>query len=343
MSNSLIKSSLRAFLIAFFAILGILLSFALMALFFSSLSESEESVPNEYSVEIKPNADGVRKKLAKTAPVILELEINGVIGSLELNQSKIENLLVESRESTLKDDRVKGILLKITSPGGTINDADGIYRALKSYKARYNVPVYAYADGLCASGGMYVACAADKIYASDVTLVGSIGVITSSFMNVHQLKEKLGVSALTVYEGKGKDELNPLRAWKPDEDKTIKEIIKYYYASFVDLIVENRPLVSREALINEYGAQVFPATVSAKIGYIDEAGSSRNSTLKKMLHTLSIEDDFYQVVSLTSTNWLSQLIKTESPAFTGKITHEITYEGQLPAELLNKPLYLYRP
>ncbi len=343
MSDSLARSSLRAFLTAFFAFLGILLSFVAIILFFSSISESEESVPSEYSVEIQPNANNVRKKLAKTAPVILELEVNGVIGSIELNQAKIANLLLESRENTLADDRVKGILLRITSPGGTINDADGIYRAIKDYKARYNVPVYAYADGLCASGGMYVACAADKVYASDVTLVGSIGVITSSFMNVHQLMEKLGVSALTVYEGKGKDELNPLREWKPDEDKSIKEIIKYYYASFVDLVTENRPGVNKEALINEYGAQVFPATVAAKIGYIDEAGASRNSTLKHLLQALSIEDDFYQVVSLKSTNWLSQLINTESPALTGKITHELTYEGQLPRELLNKPLYLYKP
>jgi protease-4 len=343
MQDSLIRSSLRAFLIAFFSFLGILLSIVAITLFVSFLSESDETIPSNYSPEIKPNAEGIRKKLSNSSPVILELDINGVIGAIDLTQEKIEHLLMESRENTLADDRVKGILLRINSPGGTITDADGIYRALKDYKARHHVPIYAFTDGLCASGGMYVACAADKVYASDVTIAGSIGVITGSYVNVYQLMEKLGVKALTLSEGKGKDELNPMRPWAPDEDKNIKEIIQYYYASFVDIITSNRPQVSKEELVNTYGAKVFPAVAAAKIGYIDEAGATRNSTLKKLLTALSIEDDYYQVISLKSTNWLSQLVNSESPALTGTVKHELTLEGQLPKELLGKPLYLYKP
>lgn len=341
MPDSIFKSALRAFFIAFFALIGVMFAFVVLGISLSSFTGSDETLPTDYSVEIQPNAENVRKEQKATAPVILELDINGVIGAVDLNQRKIEKLLIESRENTLKDDRVKGILLKINSPGGTITDADGIYRALKEYKNRYEVPIFAYADGLCASGGMYVACAADKVYASDVTLVGSIGVITGSYLNLHQLMEKLGVSALTLSEGKGKDELNPLRPWGKDEDKNIKEVIQYYYTSFVDIIVKNRPAVNKEALINTYGAKIFPAEVGASIGLVDGANESRNSTLKKLLEHLSIEDDFYQVISLKSTNWLSQLINTESPALTGKIKHELTFDGQLPKELLGKPLYLY--
>lgn len=342
MPDSLIRSSLRAFLIAFFAVFGIFLCFTLMMGVFSSLSQKNEEITTSYTPEIQANADGVRKKQKDSSPVILELDIKGVIGTAELNQSKIETLLVESREDTLKDNRVKGILLHINSPGGTITDADGIFRALKAYKAHYNVPIYAFADGLCASGGMYVACAADKVYASDVTLAGSIGVISGSYVNVSQLMEKLGVTALTLSEGKGKDELNPLRPWGPDEDKNTKEIIQHYYLSFVDLIVANRKNVSRDALIKEYGARVFPAETAAKIGFIDEAGMSRNAVLKKLLEALSIDDDFYQVISLKNSNWFSQLFDTKSPAITGKIKHELHIEGDLPKELLSKPLYLYR-
>lgn len=65
-------------------------------------------------------------------------------------------------------------LVYINTPGGTVVDADGIYRALLEYKTKYDVPIYAYIDGLCASGGMYVALAADKIFASDVSLIGSV-------------------------------------------------------------------------------------------------------------------------------------------------------------------------
>lgn len=341
MSDSILKSSFQSFLKAIFGCLGLFIGLVLLVALFSLFSSSEETISSDYTTEIQPNADSVRKELSSSAPVILELDISGVIGALDLTQRKIERLLIESREGSLKTNRVKGILLKINTPGGTITDADGIYRALQDYKSRYEVPIFAYADGICASGGMYVACAADKVYASDVTIAGSIGVITGSYLNLHQLMEKVGVSSLTLSEGKGKDDLNPLRPWKPDEDKNIKEVIQYYYNSFVDLIVHHRPNVNKEALVNTYGAQIFPAPKAAEIGLLDGAGESRNSTLKKLLSALSIEDDFYQVVSLKSSNWLSQLINTESPAVTGKLKHEWIYEGQLPKELLNKPLYLY--
>lgn len=341
MSESLIKSSLRSFLKAFFFFIGAFLSLMLMLLVFSAIGGGGDELPNNFSPEIQPNALGVRKKLAQTSPVILEVDIKGTIGTKELNQSHMENLLVESREDTLKD-RVKGILLRINSPGGTMNDADGIYRAILEYKTQYKVPVFAYVDGLCASGGMYVACAADKVYATDESLIGSIGVITSSFVNVYQLMEKLGINSLTLSAGKGKDNLNPLRPWAPDEDKNLNSIIHYYYDSFVDLIVKHRP-VNKEALIKEYGANIFPAEVAVKNGFIDGAGETRGSVLKKLLAALSIEDDFYQVVSLKSTDWLSQIIRAESPLFTGSFKHEIFFEGQLPKELSGKPLYLYRP
>ena len=63
------------------------------------------------------------------------------------------------------------------APGGAADDSVGIYRALCEYKKKYNVPIYAFVDGLCASGGMYIACAADKIYATPSSVIGSVGVI----------------------------------------------------------------------------------------------------------------------------------------------------------------------
>src|SRR5690606_21186383 len=160
-------------------------------------------------------------------------------------------------------------------PGGTMDDADGIYRTLQEYKTRFKVPVIAYVDGICASGGLFIACAADEIYASDVSLVGSVGVLTPPFINVSQLMEKIGVNALTIYAGKGKDNLDPLRPWREGEDKNIQDIIKYYYASFVDLVIKNRSQVSRDALIQEYGAKIFPANEAARIGFIDGVENSR--------------------------------------------------------------------
>ncbi|MFI5264393.1 MAG: S49 family peptidase, partial [Candidatus Kapaibacterium sp.] len=90
---------------------------------------------------------------------------------------------VESQEGDFKNNRVKGILLYMDTPGGYSTDSDTIYRLLMEYKKQYKVPIYAYVDGLCASGGMYIAITADKIMASDTSLIGSIGVIAPTFMN----------------------------------------------------------------------------------------------------------------------------------------------------------------
>jgi protease-4 len=334
MHESLWRASLRSLLIAFFAAVGILLALLLLILFFAKVESGEDSIPNDFDVEILPNANGVRKKLSKSSPVILQMDIDGVIGTPELKQSLIRSMLVESRENSLKNDRVKGVLLHINSPGGTLDDADGIYRAIKAYKKRYKVPVIAYVDGICASGGLCIACAADEIYASDVSLVGSVGVITTPFMNVTKLMDKVGVEALTLYAGKGKDNLNPFRPWKEGEDQNLEEIIQYYYGSFVELVAQNRPKVDHDALVNKYGAKIFPAEEAAKIGFIDAVENSKDVVLQKMLGKLGIEDEYYQVVRLQNTHWFNQLFKSESPLITGKMKHELMTEKSSPSRLL---------
>lgn len=336
------KSAVKALLVVFCSVFGFFLAILAFVFLVQSIEQSEEEIPNEYSMTIRPNAKGVRKRLSKSAPAILELEINGIIGTPELSQQTVESMLVESRENSLSDDRVKGILLHINSPGGTINDADGIYRALLAYKSRYKVPVFAYTDGLCASGGMYIACAADEIYSAHTTLVGSIGVISPPFLNVVDLMNKIGVSSLTISAGIGKDELNPLRPWTKDEDKPVQEIIQHYYNDFVNLITTHRPKVSKENLIEVYGAKVFPGNKAAEIGFVDGSGYSREDVLGKLLAKLDIEDDYYQVVTLESTSWLAQLFKAESPLFTGKIQHEFKVFGNIPEYMAGKPLYLYQ-
>lgn len=343
MRDSLWYSAIRTMVICIFSVVGIFLGFIPVLLLFAGLISSAESEPtSKYDVDIVANADNVRKKMSKEAPAVLSIRLDGVIGLNDLTQKNFREMLVESREGTLKNNRVKAILLHIESPGGTVIDADGIYHALKAYKESYKVPVYAYVDGLCASGGMYVAAAADKIYASDVSLIGSIGVLSPSFLNLTQLIEKIGVQALTLTAGKGKDELNPLRPWKPGEQDNMQAIINYYYNEFVNIMTANRKNLSKEKLIDEYGAHVFPASQAAQYGFIDEAGHSRNDVLKLLLKQIGIEDDYYQVVELSSNNWFNSLFSTQSALFKGKVKHEFSLSHEMDPALQGKFLYLYR-
>ncbi len=195
MPNSIFYASIKSFFVTLFAVFGFGFGLIPLILLLSSLSNLEEDlqVKTSYTPTIVANANDSRKVLSNDSPVIFKLDIDGVIGTESLNTKSIVQQLIESREGQLKDGRVKGILLHINSPGGTVTDSNGIYTALKEYKKRYNVPVYAYVDGMCASGGMYIACAADKIYATDVSVIGSVGVMMTPFFNVTQLMEKIGV------------------------------------------------------------------------------------------------------------------------------------------------------
>ena len=180
------------------AILGLFIGFFIILLVLNIVQSAESTPTAFYEVEVRPNANGVRKMLSKSSPVVLKLNIEGTIGGELLNTRSVNEILVESREGALKGDRVKAIILAINSPGGTVNDADGIYRAILNYKKRYEVPVYVFVDGLCASGGMYIAASADKIYSTDTSLIGSVGVLTGPFLNASNLMEKIGLYALTL-------------------------------------------------------------------------------------------------------------------------------------------------
>jgi protease IV len=344
MRDSIFYVSMRSFFTALFAIIGLGFGIIPILVLISAIFGTNESeVDSKYSLKIASNAEGVRKSMSKDAPVILKININGIIGGEEVNMKNLRQILVESREETLKNNRVKGILLNLETPGGTVIDSDGIYHALKAYKEKYKVPIYAHVDGLCASGGMYVACAADKIYATDSSIIGSVGVIAPSFLNLSNLLETIGVSSLTLFAGKGKDDLNPLRPWVPGEKDSYQSIINTYYQQFVEIVASNRPLLDKSKLIKEYGANIFPAKEAAEHGYIDESGWSYEESLKSLLKHLSIEDDYYQVIEMENKNWFNTLFNSQSSFLSGKIKHQIQLTPELDIALLNKHLYLYQP
>lgn len=340
--QSIFSSSLRAFFVTLFGVVGFAFGFVLLLLIISLFSGTATTEPELiYTPTIVANAQGKRKVLSSSAPVILKINIDGIVGTESLNKETIERQLVESREGTLNDDRVKAVLLYVNSPGGSVFDADGIFRAIKTYKEQYKVPVYAYADGLCASGGLYIAAAADQIFASDISMIGSVGVITPPFLNLSQLIDKIGVQALTLYAGKDKDMLNPLRPWKPDESETMQDLINHYYQEFVNLIVTQRP-VDRDKLVNDYGAKVFNSKQAQEYGFINKSDGNLRETIKLLAQKIGIEDDYYQVVELHKA-WYSSFLNSKWTLFQGKIVHEIQLSSDLDPRLNNQLLYLYRP
>ena len=342
--ESIIVSAVRTFCKSFAAVIGILIGIVFVAIGLMMFS-TPDIFPPTSTLLVSPDANGSRELLPHTAPVILKIDITGVIGQGDLTSKKLENALLDSREGMLAGNRVKAILLHLNTPGGTVDDADAIYSALLEYKKKYQTPIYAYVDGLCASGGMYIASAADKIFASSSSIIGSIGVILGPTFNFSGLMDRYGVQSMTISAGKDKDLLNPFRPWKPDEGASLRIITADLYERFVAIVTAARPLLDRDKLINEYGANVFIAKKAQMLGYIDVADSDYATAVSELVKQAKFsEEEFYQVMTISPARpFLADLTQGKLSLLTGKMTHQFQMNSSMNSELSGRFLYLYQP
>jgi protease-4 len=177
----------------------------------------------------------------------------------------------EELEKAGQDKRVKAIILRIDSPGGTVTACDIIHQEILRYKKKHNVFVAASFMNVSASGGYYIATAADRIVAHPTTITGSIGVIVTKF-NVKGLMDKLGVQEESIKSGDKKDILSPFRGSTPEERKIVQEIIDSLYQKFLSVIEQGRPGISRTELKTLADGRVFTAQQALKAKLIDDIG-----------------------------------------------------------------------
>jgi protease-4 len=301
MRESIIVSAIRSFFNAFLAMVGVLIGFGILLAFAFSFSTPIMTSDSDLLMEILPDTNGNTDLLAETTPVILEIPIQGVIGDgAGLNGPLVEKILRSSRRGLLKNNRIKGILLNIDSPGGVGVDGYLIYQALMHYKKEFQVPVYAYSSSLCASAAYMIACSADKINASPVSITGSVGVFMGPMFNVAVLMEKVGVSQVTLTDGKNKVKF-PMFSKATDGGDSYKDVvavIQENYDIFLDIVAAARSSkgLTKNALMNTYGANVYSGSVAQHLGYVDDGASSYGATLNELVQAAGIQDGHYQVV-----------------------------------------------
>ena len=326
--DSVFRSGMRTLLKSFFGVVGLFLAFVICSIFYSIISPPP-LIEENTTLTVLPDAQGNRKINSFQSPAVLQINIHGVIGEAKkgVTAEDIESILLDSREGLLESNRVKAILLHFDTPGGGVTDSDNIYQMIKDYKKKFQVPVYGYIDGLCASGGIYIASAADKLFAGPSSVIGSVGVLMGPFFNVSETLTKVGIQAKTLTQGIDKDMFNPTRPWKEGEDASVKAIMGYLYERFVDIVCEARPQLSKDKLIHEYGAQVFDCKTAQKFGYIDVAMSSRNEALSALLEAAHIDASTpYQVVELSHKQGiLSLLAEGKFDLLQGKVEHSIDF------------------
>src|SRR5438552_17123736 len=151
-------------------------------------------------------------------------------------------MLVRIREEltkAAKDRDVRALVLRINTPGGTVTASDIIYREVTLFRRQRKIPVVAVLMDVAASGGYYVALAADTIIAHPTTVTGSIGVIMLT-VNAQGLLDKLGVSTSAIKSGPRKDMGSPFRQLTDDERTIFQPVIDELQAQFVKKVAEHR-------------------------------------------------------------------------------------------------------
>jgi len=209
---------------------------------------------------------------------ILMLDLSGVLAEETLTISlgtppPRVPLLARVREELRRaeeDEKVKALLLRINSPGGTITVSDVIYREIQAFKARRKIPVIAAIMDVGASGGYYAALAADAILVHPTSVTGSIGVVMLT-VNAQGLMEKIGVAPLSIKSGAKKDAGSPFRALTDEERAIFQTVIDEMHGRFVRLIVESRKM-SEERVRALADGRIYTADQAKALGLVDRVG-----------------------------------------------------------------------
>ena len=196
-----------------------------------------------------------------TGDKVAVLPVTGLIADSE---STIEQL----RKFT-KDDSVKAIVLRINSPGGGVGPSQEIYEEVRKLQGKK--VVVASMGALAASGGYYIACAAQKIYANPGTITGSIGVIMQ-FVNVKDLIEKIGLKGMVVKSGVFKDIGSPVRDMKPEERELLQGVIDNVHSQFIGAVADGRKM-DREKVAKIADGRIFSGEQAKALGLVDALGN----------------------------------------------------------------------
>jgi len=254
----------------------------------------------------------------KGDPKILLLNISGFISeksrSDRLKLQSSPSLVAEVREALQKaekDNDIKGVIIKINSPGGTVTASDIIYHELMNFREKKQVPVYACITALGTSGAYYLASAADRVFSHPTAVTGSIGVIALKF-NVEGLMTKLGVEEETVKSGDKKDLFSPFRELTSEEREIMQSIIDELHQRFLDVVLNQRgKVLTRESLEKLADGRIYTAGSALKLHLIDEI-MYMDEVINEMKETLGIKDA--SIISYNRNGGFAGTIYSSSPA-----------------------------
>ncbi|OPY67126.1 MAG: putative signal peptide peptidase SppA [Syntrophorhabdus sp. PtaU1.Bin050] len=209
--------------------------------------------------------------------------MGGRIGIVE-----IEGVITDGRDAMedivrfKEDDSIRGVIVRINSPGGSVGPSQEIFQELKKLSAKKKV--YVSASAVCASGGYYIASAGEKIYVNPSTITGSIGVIMEQ-MVVEDLLKKVGLQPNTMKAGKFKDVGSPFRKMQEEERVYFQQILDGIHDQFIQDVALGRKMpVDKVRQLSD--GRIYTGTQAKELGLVDGIGTFYDAVddMKKALN-----------------------------------------------------------
>jgi len=225
------------------------------------------------------------------------VEVEGVIGPDGRASSE---RIIKALNRAFKNPNTQGVVVRINSPGGSPVQAGYVNDEIRRLRGKYpSIPVYAVVEDLCASGGYYIAVAADKIYVDKASLVGSIGAIIGGFGFTGTM-EKLGIERRAYTAGTNKDFLDPFAPEKPEHREHAKKMLDEIHQQFINTVRQGRGKRLKESP-EIFSGLVWTGEKSIELGLADALGSAeyvaREVVKAERLVDFTPEDNVFEIVS----------------------------------------------
>ncbi len=203
-----------------------------------------------------------------TSTVKEKIAVIAISGVIAEENGMVEVVSAKLKAAVLNPD-IKAIILKVESPGGSVNASDLIYNEVIKTK-NSKKPIVAFYNSIAASGGYYVSVPADKIIATPATWTGSIGVIMQ-VPNFSGLMSKVGLQMVTIKSGKSKDTLSPYRPTTEEDQEIFQKLVDESYEQFVQIVSKGRKMNLQKARALADG-RIYSAKQARENGLIDKVG-----------------------------------------------------------------------
>ena len=209
------------------------------------------------------------EELVSGGPHTSLVDLQGEIGG---DGGLSADALISALNSAFEADQTRGVVLRINSPGGSPVQSGQVYDEIRRLKTKYpKIPFYVVVDDLCASGGYYIASAADKIFVDKASLVGSIGVLMDGFGFTETMK-KMGVERRLLTAGEHKGFLDPFAPENPVEVTHAKAMLAEIHQQFIDAVRQGRGKRLKETP-EMFTGLVWSGTRSIELGLVDALGN----------------------------------------------------------------------